>query len=76
MLISNTRLQIAFFIYIIFVGLLLLINPRYLFNEEGKLKHFGTGSKNKTIIPFWLIIFLLAILSYYIGFIFDQILLR
>ena len=76
MLISNTRLQIAFFIYIIFVGLLLLINPRYLFNKEGKLKHFGTGSKNKTIIPFWLIIFLLAILSYYIGFIFDQILLR
>jgi hypothetical protein len=74
MLISNTRLQIAFFIYIVLVGLLILLKPNYLFDEEGKLKHFGTGSKNKTVVPFWLIIFLLAIFSYYIGFITEQIL--
>lgn len=76
MLISNTRLQIAFFIYIIFVGLLLLVNPRCLYNREGKLKHFGTGSKDKTIMPLWLIIFLLAIIAYYIGFVIDQLLVR
>ena len=71
MLFSNLRLQIAFFIYIILVGLFILIKPSYLFNEEGKLKHFGTGSKNKTVLPFWLIVFLLAIFSYYIGFLLD-----
>jgi hypothetical protein len=74
MLISNLRLQIAFFIYIVLVGLLIVIKPSYLFNEEGKLKHFGTGSKSKTILPFWLIVFLLAIFSYYIGFIIENLL--
>lgn len=73
MLISNLRLQIAFFSYIILVGLFILIKPSYLFNEEGKLKHFGTGSKNKTVLPFWLIVFLLAVFSYYIGFIIEQL---
>lgn len=73
MLISNTRLQIAFFIYIILIGLFILIKPKYLFNKEGKLKHFGTGS-NKTVVPFWLIVFLLAIFSYYVGFMVEQLL--
>ena len=73
MLITNTRLQIAFFVYIVLVGLLILLKPNYLFDEEGKLKHFGTGSKKKTVVPFWLIIFLLAIFSYYIGFIAEQL---
>lgn len=73
MLITNTRLQIAFFVYIVLVGLLIVLKPDYLFDEEGKLKHFGTGSKKKTVVPFWLIIFLLAIFSYYIGFIGEQL---
>jgi amino acid permease len=74
MLTSNLRLQVAFFIYIILVGLLILLKPRYLFNKHGKLKHFGTGSGNKTVFPFWLLIFLFAILAYYIGFMVEQIL--
>ena len=35
-------------------------------NENGTLKHFGIGYKNKTIFPLWLISILYAIISYFI----------
>lgn len=73
MLTSNLRLQIAFIIYIVIAGLIILLKPSCFFDENGKLKYFGTGKKNSTIMPLWLVIFLIAIVAYYLGFVMEQL---
>ena len=35
-----------------------------MYNEDGSLRQFGLGYKNKTIITGWLLSIILAILSY------------
>ena len=76
MLVSNLRLQIAFVIYIVLVALVLILKPSFFYDEDGNLKYFGTGKKNSTIMPLWLVIFLTAIVSYYCGFILEQLVKR
>ena len=45
-----------------------------LFYEDGTLKEFGLGYKNKTILPIWLVAVVVAILSYmvvmYVGYLY------
>ena len=48
---------IAFFAFYI-------IQPGFLFNLDGSIKQFGVGRTNKTILPIWLLSFILGILSY------------
>lgn len=62
----NLRIQIAVLIYLVSITVLLYSNPRWFYTRENELKPFGTG-KGKTIMPLWLAILLLAILSYYIS---------
>jgi hypothetical protein len=38
--------------------------PAFLFNMDGSIKQFGYGYRNKTIIPFWLLSYLLGVFSY------------
>ena len=40
------------------------ISPAFLYNNDGSFKEFGIGYKNKTILPIWLLSFVLGILSY------------
>jgi hypothetical protein len=40
------------------------IKPSFLYNINGTLRDFGLGYEKKTILPAWLITFVLAILSY------------
>lgn len=63
------KLHICILIYLILISLILLSNPKYAFNEDGTLKQFGTGNE-KTVLPLWLIIILLALIAYYIANIF------
>jgi len=65
-MIKGNILQISMFLYFILVGLLIFINPYFIYNKNGKIKLFGT-KKNKTLFPLWLIIFVIAVLSYYIS---------
>ena len=44
------------------MGAFVFINPKYLENE----KLFGIG-ENRTLFPLWLIIFVVAVMSYYIS---------
>ena len=41
-----------------------LIKPSFLYTNDGALREFGIGSQKKTILPIWLLSFVLAILSY------------
>ena len=62
----NLRIQIAVLIYLVSITVLLYSNPRWFYTRENELKPFGTG-KGKTVLPLWMVILLLAILSYYIS---------
>jgi hypothetical protein len=62
----NLRVQIAVLIYLVSITVLLYSNPRWFYTSENELKPFGTG-KDKTVLPLWMAILLLAILSYYIS---------
>mgnify|MGYP006932091323 CR=1 FL=1 len=41
-------------------------NKRFsdIFEPDGSIREFGIGRKKKTIIPLWLIVFIIAFLSY------------
>ena len=62
----NLRIQISVLLYLVSITVLLYTSPSYFYGKDNNLKEFGTG-KNKTIMPLWLAILLLAILSYYIS---------
>tara|TARA_X000000368_G_C22864300_1_gene637994 strand:+ start:69 stop:299 length:231 start_codon:yes stop_codon:yes gene_type:complete len=59
--------HIISFSVLLFVAIYLILNnvkPSFLYTNEGTLRPFGLGYKNKTVIPLWLIAIISAILSY------------
>lgn len=60
------RLQLALIVYLLLIGILIYLNPKFFYNKDKKLKTFGVGS-NKTILPIWMMILLFAFISYYIS---------
>ena len=64
---QNLRLQIALLLYVVLVSVLLYYKPKPFFKgEDGSLKEFGVGH-DKTIMPLWLVVLLLAFLAYYVA---------
>jgi hypothetical protein len=63
LIIQNIK-SISLLIYVIFFTLLILNKPIFLFNGDGSVKEFGLNNINKTVLPLWLIIIGIAILSY------------
>lgn len=59
-------------IYLFSVSALLMWKPRLAFDEEGRIRPFGTGKKTATVFPLWLLIIGLAIVSYLIVFMSTQ----
>ena len=53
-------------LYLIIVGAIVFLNPKLLYDKQGKVKIFGMGD-NKTLFPLWLIIFVVAVLCYYVA---------
>ena len=72
MIIQNKKLQLSIILYLIIVGILICLNPKFFYNKQGKIKVFGIG-KNNTMIPLWFIIFILAVFCYYISVIICNI---
>lgn len=46
--------------------LIQVIKPSFLYNSDGSLRAFGVGTKNKTVVPMWLVAIILGIMSYFI----------
>jgi hypothetical protein len=40
------------------------MKPGFLYKNDGSLREFGIGYKNKTILPLWLLSIVLGILLY------------
>ena len=44
-----------------------LWKPSIVYQTDGSLRPFGVGYRKKTVVPLWLVVFLLAIFSYTIS---------
>jgi len=62
--IRNHITAVSIIIYIVVFCLVQAFKPAFLYNEDGSLKQFGLGVRQKTVIPIWLIALILAIFSY------------
>jgi hypothetical protein len=51
-------------IYLFLVSGLLYIQPSLAFDEEGRIRPFGTRKKTSTVFPLWLWVIGLAVVSY------------
>ena len=60
---NNTTLA-AIIIFLIIFGLVQMTKPSFMYNNDGSLREFGVGYKNKTILPIWLFSIILGILTY------------
>ena len=62
--IRNHITAVSIIIYIAIFGIVQVIKPSFIYNDDGSLKPFGLGVRQKTVIPIWLITLILAIFSY------------
>ena len=56
--------SIAIFIFIAFFVLIQASQPSFIYEKDGSFRRFGLGSKNKTVIPIWLVTIIVAFMSY------------
>lgn len=51
-------------IYLFLISAFLYIRPSVAFGREGRVRPFGTSSKDATVFPLWWWIFILAVVAY------------
>lgn len=62
--IRNNINNISILIFIILYSSVVLSKPAFLFNIDGSIKQFGVGYNDKTVVPFWLLSYILGVFSY------------
>lgn len=62
--IRNNTTLVSVLVFIIIFVMVQLTRPAFLYNNDGSIREFGVGYKNKTIMPLWLFSLILGILSY------------
>lgn len=63
--ILNNKMLVSLVLFLILFAIVLTYKPTLIFDKNGKPREFGIGYKNKTILPFWLMVIILAIVSYF-----------
>ena len=61
--VTNINL-VSILVFLLLFAIIMVTKPNVIFDKNGKLREFGIGYKNKTIIPLWLAVIILAIVSY------------
>ena len=51
-------------LFIILFGIMVYVKPTCVFNKDGTMRQFGIGYRNKTVITIWLIVIIMAYMSY------------
>jgi len=58
------RLTIAIALFVLLFILVNVMKPVLLYNPDGSLRPFGIGYRKRTVVPLWLVVILLAILTF------------
>jgi hypothetical protein len=64
--ILKNRLLVSFIVFTIFFSLVILIKPNFIFDRDGSFREFGVGNTSKTVIPMWVFVIFIALMSYYL----------
>jgi hypothetical protein len=56
--------SISIIIFLCLFSIIQYIEPTFLYKNDGSLREFGIGRQKKTIMPIWLLVFILAIFCY------------
>lgn len=64
-IILKNRLLVSMLLFSALFSLIVAIKPNFIFNNDGSFREFGVGNTTKTVIPMWLFVILIALLSYY-----------
>jgi hypothetical protein len=62
--IRDNKIIIVVLIFLLAFFSLNYAKPAFMYNENGTTKQFGVGYKRRTVLPLWLIVIFLSILSY------------
>ena len=62
--ISKNVTFVAIIIFLFIFGVAHVTRARFLYNQDGSIRQFGIGYRNKTIMPIWLFSIILGIFSY------------
>lgn len=63
--ILKNRLFVSMALFSILYFLVISIKPSFIFDYDGAVREFGVGNTSKTVLPLWLFVIILAMLSYY-----------
>lgn len=58
---------ISIIMFIVIFTIIIYFKPLCFFNNDGSIREFGIGHKNKTIFPIWIMSIYLGILCYIIS---------
>jgi len=61
--VTNINL-VSIIVFLLLFAIIMVTKPNIMFDKNGKPREFGIGYKNKTILPLWLAVIILAIISY------------
>jgi hypothetical protein len=65
---NTIRRNITLVSVFLYLGLFITVvsfRPTFLYNDDGSLREFGIGFRNKTVLPGWFLAIALAVLSYF-----------
>jgi len=62
--ITQNITSLSILLFMILFGIMVYFKPSGVFNKDGTIRNFGIGYKNKTIIPIWLMVIIMAYFSY------------
>lgn len=60
----NNKTLASIMVFLLLFSVIQMIKPSFVYNNDGSLREFGVGYKNKTILPLWLLSIVLGILTY------------
>jgi len=61
--VTNINL-VSIIVFLLLFAIIMVTKPNIMFDKNEKPREFGIGYKNKTILPLWLAVIILAIISY------------
>lgn len=62
--IRKHNISVAIVLFLLCFTILVNLKPAFLFNKNGTLRNFGLGKSSCSIMPVWLTVIVLSILSY------------
>ncbi len=60
----NNKIIFAILIFLTCILLIHTLQPSVIYNKDGSFKNFGVGYKQFTVLPMWVFVIIIAILSY------------